>query len=94
MYCKMNVSIPDRINLYDAIRECFRNIVAGVFSVVISEDGDNQFVLTPRQQQQLRENGGVAVIICHRNQIIEYAHTCMSRPQLMRILTGENPIQV
>jgi hypothetical protein len=92
MYDQVNVSIYNRIKLYDAIRECFRNNIAGGFRIVISERGDERFLLTTRHQQQLRENGGIAVITCYHDQIIQYAHNCVSKPKLMRILSGENPM--
>jgi hypothetical protein len=90
MYHQANVFIFDRVKLYDAIRECFRNNIAGGFRIVISENGDERFVLTTRQQEQLRENGGVAVITCYYDQIIHYAHNCMGRSKLLSILSGEN----
>ena len=92
MYHQANVSISDKVKLYDAIRECFRNNIAGGFKIVISENGDERFLLTTRQQQQLRENGGVAVITCYHDQIIQYAHSCMSKPKLLSIISGENPM--
>ena len=64
----------------------------GFFKLVVSDDVDDRFWLTPQQYQQLRENGGVAVIICDREQITQYAHSCVGKSKLIRILEGENSI--
>ena len=94
MYCHVRISL-DKPALYDAVRECFKNSITGAFKFAISDLGNDKFLLTPRQQQQLREvrNQGfsTALITCFHNQIIQYAHSCIDKPTLLRILDGENP---
>ena len=104
MYHHVKVKIYNKEVLYDAIRKCFDAAagftkVSGGFSIVVSKlpygvPGEN-FLLTQQQRDQLNESptrGYTAnLLYCHHDQIISYAHSCIDRPTLLRIIEGENP---
>ena len=54
MYCHARITL-DKPALYDAVRECFKHSITGAFKFAISEHGNDKFLLTQRQQEQLRE---------------------------------------
>ena len=47
MYYQVKVTINDKVKLFDAIRECFKNNPGESFKLVVSENGDERFILTP-----------------------------------------------
>ena len=70
MYRHANVLINDKVKLYDAVRECSRNSIASGFNIVVSEPGNNTFLLTDYQRGRLSVNG-TAMISCYYDQITQ-----------------------
>jgi hypothetical protein len=89
MYCHANVTIHDKNKLYDAVRECSKNSIAS-FNFLVSEPGNDKFLLTDFQRGRLSVNG-IATITCFHDQITQYAGNCINKDTLLKIIAGENP---
>ena len=93
MYYHVKLTV-DKPSLADAIRVCIENPKVSVFKITISlnDDSRDKFLLTVQQITRLQQSGKntPVTITCFRDQIYQYAHSCIDKPTLLRIIAGEN----
>ena len=98
IYYHVRVILYDKPALYDAVRDCFigdLDEILLLMSLTMSTDDksiSDKFILTEHQRDQLKNSpNNTGVILCCSRQIMLYAHNCITRTMLHKILSGENP---
>ena len=98
-YYHVRVILYDKPALYDAVRDCFVGDLDEILLLMTLIDpkddksiNDDKFILTEHQRDQLKNSPNeTCTILCCSRQIMLYAHNCITRTVLHKILSGENP---
>ena len=91
IYVHVRVILYDKPALYDAIRDCFLgenlNDISLLMTLPLMESRrrkstDDKFILTQKQNNKLENSPNTTCkIICSPQQIMLYAHNCISKYQ-------------